>query len=170
MDDHAFNLSLKMEMTTKLSILRVFASEAYQIANYGMGGQYSTHLDSHGYYEDAIETKNGLKQLNHNRVIGDRFVTIMGYLSDVEYGGRTAFPLTGNVAEAKRGDTILWFNLLSDGRRDKLTYHGGCPVLIGSKWITNKWVYYNDQFWSYPCGLRPGLAYNVLDMWRKVSY
>ena len=23
-----------------------------QVANYGMGGQYSTHLDPHGYYQN----------------------------------------------------------------------------------------------------------------------
>ena len=31
-------------------------------------------------------------------------------------------------------------NLKTSGLKDPLTAHGGCPVLVGSKWITNKWV------------------------------
>ncbi len=29
--------------------------------------------------------------------------------------------------------------------------HGGCPVLVGSKWILNKWIYSFDQWKTYPC-------------------
>ena len=32
------------------------------------------------------------------------------------------------------------WNLHTNGISDQLTIHGGCPVLVGSKWITNKWV------------------------------
>ena len=31
-------------------------------------------------------------------------------------------------------------NLKTSGLKDPVTAHGGCPVLVGSKWITNKWV------------------------------
>ena len=31
-------------------------------------------------------------------------------------------------------------NLKTSGLKDPITAHGGCPVLVGSKWITNKWV------------------------------
>ena len=33
--------------------------------------------------------------------------------------------------------------------------HGGCPILLGSKWIFNKWIYYFDQWKNYPCVLNP---------------
>ena len=33
----------------------------------------------------------------------------------------------------------------------RYTYHGGCPVLAGSKWITNKWIRSRAQFQLYPC-------------------
>lgn len=39
-----------------------------------------------------------------------------------------------------RGAAGFWFSLLSDGSVDALTLHGGCPVIAGSKWITNKWL------------------------------
>ena len=35
-------------------------------------------------------------------------------------------------------------NLKTSGLKDPLTAHGGCPVLVGSKWITNKWVMTDD--------------------------
>ena len=44
--------------------------------------------------------------------------------------------------------TIEWmdrWNLHTNGIPDQLTIHGGCPVLVGSKWITNKWV---ESIWS----------------------
>ena len=37
-------------------------------------------------------------------------------------------------------------NLKTSGLKDPLTAHGGCPVLVGSKWITNKWVYNPQTF------------------------
>ena len=65
----------------------------------------------------------------------------------------TTFPLLGIKAEAKKGSAIFWINLVPYGKTNKLTYHGGCPVLVGSKWITNKWIYYNNQFSKFPCKL-----------------
>jgi len=36
-------------------------------------------------------------------------------------------------------------DLKSSGKREMAGTHGGCPVLIGSKWILNKWIYSFDQ-------------------------
>ena len=46
---------------------------------------------------------------------------------------------------------VLWWNMDKNGGYDDLVKHGGCPVLIGSKWITNKWIRVNSQMYRRPC-------------------
>ena len=72
-----------------------------QVANYGLGGQYSQHTDPHGYF-DGLTSDPGYAQN------GDRLLTIMVYLSTVEAGGATSFPLTGNRIAAEKGDAAIW--------------------------------------------------------------
>ncbi len=43
-DEVAFRLSLRIQNATGLSVNGPFSSEEFQVANYGLGGQYSTHL------------------------------------------------------------------------------------------------------------------------------
>ena len=40
---------------------------------------------------------------------------------------------------------------LQAGGYDTHVKHGGCPVMIGSKWITNKWIRVNAQMFKRPC-------------------
>ena len=50
------------------------ANSMLQVANYGLGGQYSQHTDPHGYW-DGRTTDPGYAQN------GDRLLTIMVYIS-----------------------------------------------------------------------------------------
>ncbi|CAB4062470.1 P4HA [Lepeophtheirus salmonis] len=123
-------------------------SELYQVANYGTAGHYSSHYDQvlMGSSPNDLERRNIF-----NIKTGDRMATIMGYLSDVEEGGYTVFPMVGAYIKPKKGSIVLWWNMDDAGGYDMLTRHGGCPVLIGSKWITNKWVRINSQMFKRPC-------------------
>ncbi len=169
LDRPSFELSLRLEAATGLRLLGPLSAESYQVANYGLGGQYSSHHDSNGFFEGRVDAARQPEHYRHCRGVGDRFVTIMGYLTDVAYGGDTVFPLTGVRSPVERGAVLLWVNLLSDGSRDEWTYHGGCPVAVGSKWITNKWVFYNDQFKGWPCHLKKGQRHDTLKVWRSRS-
>ncbi|XP_037087139.1 prolyl 4-hydroxylase subunit alpha-1-like [Pollicipes pollicipes] len=123
------------------------AAEAFQVANYGIGGLYVTHTDHH-----MGEVPHG-PHADWETVIGDRLATWMVYLSDVPSGGATVFPRAGVTVWPERGSVAFWWNLNAAGRGDDDTKHAACPVLHGSKWVSNKWIHYNEQFRAKPCGL-----------------
>ena len=79
--------------------------------------------------------------------------TLMAWLNDVGAGGGTAyhFPNREMLVKPEKGAAAFWMNLKSDGRLERQSMHGGCPVLMGSKWILNKWMYQFDQWRKYPC-------------------
>ena len=66
-------------------------------------------------------------------------------------GGYTVFPAVGAIVKPRRGSVVLWWNMDKSGGYDQLVKHGGCPVMIGSKWITNKWIRSNEQMFRKPC-------------------
>ena len=55
-------------------------------------------------------------------------------------GGYTAFPRLGIAIPPSKGTAVFWYNIKRSGRSDMAMLHGGCPVLLGSKWVANKWV------------------------------
>ena len=139
----ANQVSFRVQNATLMNVFTANGGEAYQVANYGIGGQYSKHLDASGADRVAEPFKG----------VGDRIQTFMGYLVDVEAGGATAFPLLGLSVWPRKGDAITWYNLRRNGQNDPLTLHGGCPVIKGSKWITNKWIRQFPQLLNFPCNV-----------------
>jgi prolyl 4-hydroxylase len=55
------------------------------------------------------------------------------------------------LIEPARGSAAFWIGKKSNGKTESVSSHGGCPVLMGSKWILNKWIHYFDQWKTYPC-------------------
>uniref|UniRef100_A0AAR2KMI6 procollagen-proline 4-dioxygenase n=1 Tax=Pygocentrus nattereri TaxID=42514 RepID=A0AAR2KMI6_PYGNA len=113
----------------------VFTS--FQVANYGVGGQYEPHFDF------------GRVKLG----TGNRIATWLFYMSDVPAGGATVFPDVGAAVWPKKGTAVFWYNLFASGEGDYSTRHAACPVLVGNKWVSNKWIHERGQEFRRPCGL-----------------
>ncbi|KAM7359477.1 prolyl 4-hydroxylase subunit alpha-2 [Cochliomyia hominivorax] len=113
-------------------------AERHQFANYGIGGHYAQHYD---YFSEG--------NMNPTRVpdfhMGNRMATVLIYLSDVEQGGGTAFPILKLHLKPKKGSAVFWYNLHASGERDSRTQHGACPIIVGSKWVQNRWIREYDQ-------------------------
>ncbi|XP_046876302.1 prolyl 4-hydroxylase subunit alpha-2 isoform X2 [Hypomesus transpacificus] len=124
--------------------LTVQTAELLQVANYGVGGQYEPHFDfSRRDEPDAFKTLG----------TGNRVATFLNYMTDVEAGGATVFPDFGAVIWPRKGTAVFWYNLFRSGEGDYRTRHAACPVLVGSKWVSNKWIHERGQEFRRPCGL-----------------
>ena len=163
------NVTKRIELATTLVLDRPYASESYQVANYGVGGQYATHADVRNYHSYSGGINKLITPKHWYSLLGDRHATFMVYLSTVELGGSTVFPLLGLSNNAIAGDALFWTNMWSDARTDYLSVHGGCPILLGSKWITNKFIHYYDNFRGSPCELEEFQRSETFNMWRKSS-
>merc|ERR1719499_628614 len=62
---------------------------------------------------------------------------------------RSRFSIRPNSARA-----ILFYSQYPNGEADEFSRHGGCPVLKGTKWAANLWV------WNAPRGGYPGAPLN----------
>lgn len=72
-------------------------------------------------------------------------------LKNVEIGGETAFPYINIKISPVQGSAAFWYNLHSSLELNFKTRHTGCPVLIGNKWVANKWLSTIGQEFDKPC-------------------
>lgn len=84
---------------------------------------------------------------------GNRIATWLNYMSNVQAGGATVFPHLGVILWPRKNSAAFWYNLYKSGDGDLLTRHAACPVLVGSKWVSNKWIHEIGQEFRKPCGL-----------------
>uniref|UniRef100_A0A671PZ26 Prolyl 4-hydroxylase subunit alpha-1 n=1 Tax=Sinocyclocheilus anshuiensis TaxID=1608454 RepID=A0A671PZ26_9TELE len=125
--------------------LDVKTAEELQVANYGVGGQYEPHFDF-----GRKDEPDAFKELG----TGNRIATWLIYMSDVAAGGTTVFPEVGATVKPMKGTAIFWYNLFPNGEGDYSTRHAACPVLLGNKWVSNKWIHERGQEFRRPCGLK----------------
>ncbi|PKI71367.1 hypothetical protein CRG98_008226 [Punica granatum] len=119
--------------------------EAFNILRYKVGQKYDSHYDAFNPAEYGPQSSQ-------------RIASFLLYLSDVEKGGETVFPLenglkinpgfsykkcTGLKVKPRRGDGLLFYSVFPNGTIDQSSLHGSCPVIKGEKWVATKWL--NDQ-------------------------
>lgn len=134
------------ERIASITGLNMNTAEELQVANYGLGGHYEPHFDY-----ARREEKDAFKSLG----TGNRIATFLFYMSEVEAGGATVFPQINVALWPKKGAAAFWYNLYPNGEGDELTRHAACPVLVGTKWVSNKWIHERGQEFRRPCGLNP---------------
>ncbi|XP_064605913.1 prolyl 4-hydroxylase subunit alpha-1-like [Liolophura sinensis] len=131
-------------------------SEELQVLNYGIGGMYEPHYD---FFNNSNTKMNGESmELYHS---GDRVATFLFYLNDVKAGGATVFPEVSVRVPVKKGAAAFWYNLRRHTWGDNRTLHAGCPVLLGSKWVSNKWIRLNGNMFNAKCGLTYDATYEL---------
>lgn len=86
-----------------------------------------------------------------NRPCGPRILTVFLYLSDVEEGGSTEFPLIGLTVNPKKGRMLIWPNVMNSNlnESDDNTKHQALPVEKGIKYGANGWLHLRDFKTAY---------------------
>ena len=62
-------------------------------------------------------------------------------------------PFADVSVSPEKGAAIIWFHSFINEDPDPMSIHASCPVLLGHKWIGNKWIGYNPQWNTTACGL-----------------
>jgi len=106
--------------------------EGLQILHYRVGGEYRPHFD---YFDPA--TPGCALQLKSG---GQRLVTIILYLNEVDGGGSTVFPELGLEFLPEKGAALMFASLTREGALQRQSLHGGSPVTAGVKWIATRWI------------------------------
>lgn len=126
-----------------ITSLDMSTAELLQVCNYGIGGHYDPHYDFSTRPGDMIDGN------------GRRIATVLMYLTNVTLGGATVFTEAGARLTPSKGDAAFWWNLKRSGEGDLTTRHAACPVLVGSKWVCNKWIHERGQEFRRKCSLSP---------------
>ncbi|XP_033116509.1 prolyl 4-hydroxylase subunit alpha-2-like [Anneissia japonica] len=97
---------------------------AFDVRSSGIGQRYGPHHSM----VDTVQND------------GNHLATLQVYLSTVEYGGGTVFPLLGINIPAVEGSAVYFHNTYSSGRyTSKMNDYVECPVLLGEQITMTKW-------------------------------
>ena len=112
--------------------------ESFQILRYEIGQAYNPHHDA--------------SQNQVRLACGPRILTFFLYLSDVDEGGETGFPLIKGpdgepiAIKPKKGSALLWPSTKNDNPEeiDHRTLHQAKPVIKGRKFAANTWIHLHN--------------------------
>lgn len=108
-------------------------AEKFQVVYYDEGNEYRGHCDSWDH-------DNSEKCLRCIKYGGQRMVTALVYLNDVEEGGSTRFTRLDKEVSPEMGKLLVFNNVYKNTtKKHPLSEHAGTPVLKGTKYIFNLW-------------------------------
>ncbi|MES1911268.1 MAG: hypothetical protein MHM6MM_003724 [Cercozoa sp. M6MM] len=136
---------IPLENQEEVQVLRYLPPEGKR-----KGQKYSVHFD----FFDPRYMPEGSKEYFKRR---NRMLTVFWYLSEVDAGGSTYFPLAGGKPESsvkdydvctgvtvppETGKVLLFYSRHADGSLDYHSLHGGCTVEgTSAKWAANNWIW-----------------------------
>ncbi|MDB9908168.1 2OG-Fe(II) oxygenase [Gammaproteobacteria bacterium] len=139
--EHHANESIH-EVSKRLSILvqmPIRNAEMFQVVHYERGTEYKPHFDS---FDQSTEL--GKKYWEPG---GQRMITALIYLNDVEDGGATYFPELNISINPKKGNVLVFHNTISETTNiNPRSLHAGMPVSSGEKWAANLWFRENLRY------------------------
>ena len=139
--EHHANESIH-EVSKRLSILvqmPIRNAEMFQVVHYESGTEYKPHFDS---FDQSTEL--GKKYWEPG---GQRMITALIYLNDVEDGGATYFPELNISITPKKGNVLVFHNTISETTNiNPRSLHAGMPVSSGEKWAANLWFRENLRY------------------------
>lgn len=123
-------ISTQISDLVKLPIKR---AENIQLLHYGLNEKYDYHLD--GFPND-----NSTKSKTFLNKGGQRILTVLGYLNDVEEGGGTHFNMLNLEVKPKKGRIVVFENCYPNSNEPhKKAKHSGCEIKKGEKYAFNLW-------------------------------
>jgi len=126
------------EYLNKVSLLTgkpVEHCELPQVGRYFNSQQYMQHYDAFD-----LSNEHGRRFAENG---GQRTVTVLVYLNDVERGGSTFFPALNLDVQPKKGTALIFFPATIDGYLDQRALHCAKPA-IDTKYVSQVWIRQGD--------------------------
>lgn len=88
------------------------------------------------------------------RILSDEFPMYNSFvlqLNTVERGGSTVFPAAGIAVAPRKGNALYYHLLWRNGTIDKRWVYATCPIPLGVKWTTTKWIRDSENILNRNC-------------------
>lgn len=132
-----FVSTISLRITNMIGIDPVHG-ETLQGQRYTQGQEYKVHCDffppKANYWPRMFRTG------------GQRCWTAMIYLSNVDDGGETHFPMCEFAIPPREGMILIWNNMDEAGAPNQQSLHAALPVTSGVKYVVTKW--FRERPWA----------------------